>query len=156
MDDIQVHTKQSKKTGFSKAWFGYFIGNWIFGYGEKWSRPLLAGAIVILIFATLFFSYGGINYGSLLVDNPVSAGPRQLAFEAAEYPPIEYHLEDGPPRDWSYAGNCLYFSVVTFTTLGYGDFHPYPKMRLLSATEAVLGAALMAMFIVSLSRKFVR
>jgi hypothetical protein len=33
----------------------------------------------------------------------------------------------------------LYFSVVTFTTLGYGDFQPHPDLRLLAGFEAVLG-----------------
>ncbi|MBN2287649.1 MAG: two pore domain potassium channel family protein [Tissierellales bacterium] len=32
-----------------------------------------------------------------------------------------------------------YFSVVTFTTLGYGDFKPTPLARLFAATEAILG-----------------
>jgi voltage-gated potassium channel Kch len=48
------------------------------------------------------------------------------------------------------------FSVVTFTTLGYGDLQPTPNMRWLSGIEAFLGAALMAMFIVALARKFTR
>lgn len=33
----------------------------------------------------------------------------------------------------------LYFSVVTFTTLGYGDLHPSPALRSLAATEALIG-----------------
>jgi len=53
-------------------------------------------------------------------------------------------------------GNALYFSIVTFTTLGYGDFKPIASMRWLSATEAIFGAVLMALFIVALSRKFSR
>lgn len=35
--------------------------------------------------------------------------------------------------------DCLYFSIVTFTTLGYGDFRPTPECRLFAATEAILG-----------------
>ncbi len=34
---------------------------------------------------------------------------------------------------------ALYFSTVTFTTLGYGDFQPHPDIRLLAALEALLG-----------------
>ncbi len=135
----------------------WIIGRKIFGYGEKSLRPLLVGAIVILFYAAIFFGVGGINYGSLPVNKPVPAEPNQLTFEAAKYPPVEYFSEDELRRDWSYAGNCLYFSVVTFTTLGYGDFQPASGIpRLLSSSEAVLGACLMAMFVVSLSRKFVR
>ncbi|PWE18568.1 hypothetical protein DDZ18_02895 [Marinicauda salina] len=36
-------------------------------------------------------------------------------------------------------GDSLYFSIVTWTTLGYGDFQPDPQLRLLAAVQAVLG-----------------
>jgi hypothetical protein len=32
-----------------------------------------------------------------------------------------------------------YFSVVTWTTLGYGDFQPLPDFRLLAAFQALVG-----------------
>jgi len=52
----------------------------------------------------------------------------------------------------------LYFSIVTFTTLGYGDLHPVPsiEMRLLAGSEAFLGAFLLAYFVVVVSRKIMR
>ena len=54
-------------------------------------------------------------------------------------------------------GKCLYFSAVTFTTLGYGDFQPKPGFfRFVAGTEAAMGAALMALFIVGLARKYTR
>jgi uncharacterized protein YjbI with pentapeptide repeats len=53
---------------------------------------------------------------------------------------------------WTY----LHFSVVTFTTLGYGDFVPEPYMRFLADGEALLGAGLMALFIVALAKKYTR
>ncbi|MEL7459492.1 MAG: ion channel [Pseudomonadota bacterium] len=37
------------------------------------------------------------------------------------------------PRDY------IYFSAVTFSTLGYGDFRPSEPARLIAATQAVLG-----------------
>lgn len=33
----------------------------------------------------------------------------------------------------------LYFSIVTWTTLGYGDLSPVPDIQLLSAVQAILG-----------------
>ena len=48
-----------------------------------------------------------------------------------------YGLERYPPlldRDLA-----IYFSVVTWTTLGYGDFHPSEQIRLLAASQALLG-----------------
>ena len=41
--------------------------------------------------------------------------------------------------DYTTFETSLYFSIVTFTTLGYGDFQPQPDMRLLAATQAILG-----------------
>ncbi len=39
-------------------------------------------------------------------------------------------------------GSCLYFSVVTFTSLGYGDIFPVGWGRALACTEVVLGLSL--------------
>lgn len=38
---------------------------------------------------------------------------------------------------------CLYFSVATLTTLGYGDFAPMPEARAIAAVEAVSGYILL-------------
>ncbi|MFL6843341.1 MAG: potassium channel family protein [Allosphingosinicella sp.] len=35
--------------------------------------------------------------------------------------------------------DCLYFSVVTWTTLGYGDFRPSAAIRMTAAAEALIG-----------------
>ena len=35
--------------------------------------------------------------------------------------------------------DALYFSAVTFTTLGYGDLQPRPETRLAAAFQAVTG-----------------
>jgi hypothetical protein len=37
--------------------------------------------------------------------------------------------------------SALYFSVVTWTTLGYGDFSPPLELRLIAALQALLGYA---------------
>jgi len=52
----------------------------------------------------------------------------------------------------------LYFSTITFTTLGYGDLFPAPDgfCRLVAMTEAVTGGCLMALFIVCLAKRFSR
>ena len=53
--------------------------------------------------------------------------------------------------------SVLYFSIVTFTTLGYGDLLPGSGwMRTVACFEALCGVALMALFIVALARKFTR
>src|SRR6266496_1652169 len=42
---------------------------------------------------------------------------------------------------------CLYFSAITWTTVGYGDFTPSPETRLYAASEALLAYIFMAMLI---------
>jgi hypothetical protein len=37
------------------------------------------------------------------------------------------------------ATDCLYFSITTWTTVGYGDFVPSEKVRLWAASEALIG-----------------
>jgi hypothetical protein len=47
--------------------------------------------------------------------------------------------------------DCLYFSIITWTTVGFGDFVPHTKWaRLLSAVEAVFGYFTMAALIGSM------
>ncbi|MHC5180057.1 MAG: potassium channel family protein [Planctomycetota bacterium] len=52
----------------------------------------------------------------------------------------------------------LYYSTVTFTTLGFGDFYPAADMltRVVTMFEALSGACLMALFVVTLSKRFSR
>lgn len=41
-------------------------------------------------------------------------------------------------------GTCAYFSIVTWTTLGYGDVQPTKPIRLAAALEAICGYFFMA------------
>lgn len=42
---------------------------------------------------------------------------------------------------------ALYFSVTTWTTLGYGDIAPLPDTRLITSIEAILGYITMGLLI---------
>lgn len=100
----------------------------IFGYGERPLRPLVAGALVIAVWTMAYYLLGAVT------------------------PQASSTL---PPRVLGIA-ECLHFSVVTFTTLGYGDLVPETSFRWLADVEALTGAALMAVFVVSLTRKYIR
>jgi len=50
----------------------------------------------------------------------------------------------------------FYFSVVTFTTLGYGDFAPIGWTKYVVICEAFFGMFVMPLFFISLSRKYLR
>jgi len=51
----------------------------------------------------------------------------------------------------------LYFSIVTFSTLGYGDFTPTSgAFQFLAGLEALSGAFMMALFVAVFGRQFMR
>ena len=59
-------------------------------------------------------------------------------------------------RGWDVNFCPWYFSVVTFTTIGYGDYAPLGTLRGVTSLEGFLGLFLMAVFTVSFARKFIR
>ena len=53
--------------------------------------------------------------------------------------------------------NGLYFSVITFSTIGYGDFYPAsPLSRLLVGIESLAGALFIALFVFVIGRRVAR
>jgi hypothetical protein len=50
---------------------------------------------------------------------------------------------------------ALYFSMVTFSTLGYGDVIPLSAFRLLAASEALVGVVLCGLFLFCVGRRSV-
>ena len=51
--------------------------------------------------------------------------------------------------------SCLYFSAITFTTVGYGDLTPHGGFRLVAASEALAGIFLCGLFLFCLGRRSV-
>ena len=46
-------------------------------------------------------------------------------------------------------GNALYFTIITFTTVGYGDIMPLNWMKLVVSLESFLGVFFTASFVVT-------
>ena len=53
---------------------------------------------------------------------------------------------------WDY----IYFSIVTFTTVGFGDLSPkmVPFFQMLVGSEAFVGAFMIGLFVFTLARKY--
>jgi len=49
-----------------------------------------------------------------------------------------------------------YFSIVTATTLGYGDYHPVGVGRAIASVEALFGMFMWAVFLTVFARKYMR
>ena len=45
------------------------------------------------------------------------------------------------------SSETLYFSIVTWTTLGYGDFRPTPAARIFAGAQALLGYIYMGLLV---------
>ncbi|SEC56961.1 ion channel [Pseudomonas anguilliseptica] len=104
------------------------------GYGEKPLNVVLFSIALIVFCGLLYFLVGVQHTGQTL----------GLA------------LERGWLANLDDLGDCLYFSVVTFTTLGYGDITPHGLARPIAAFEAFAGSFTMALFVVVFVKKMTR
>lgn len=111
----------------------FVLGRLLFGYGERPIRVLGAGAVIILSCAIFYKS------------------------EAASFA-FQYGLEKTHSSDHLGFFEGLYYSTVTFTTLGFGDIYPAADTltRTVTMLESLSGACLMALFVVTLSKRFSR
>ena len=53
-------------------------------------------------------------------------------------------------------GEALYFSMVTFATVGYGDYLPMGWARIVAVLEGMSGIFLTPLFLVALTRRYLR
>jgi len=105
------------------------------GYGEKPANVVVFSLIFIIVCAFLYF-FLGIQFNGEL-----------LQFSASSSSVVE-----GIKQFFV----ALYFSVVTFTTLGYGDITPVGVSRVVAAIEAFAGAFTLALFVVVFVKKMTR
>lgn len=104
------------------------------GYGEAPLRIIGLSIFIILICAVLY-SFTGLDYQGTIhsVDS-----------------------SQGISENISLFFSSLYFSVVTFTTLGYGDYNPIGVSRAIAAIEAFTGSFTIALFVVVFVKKMTR
>jgi hypothetical protein len=104
------------------------------GYGERPIRVVMFSVLAILLFGACYFLLGINDNGTLI----------GLSSEHSLLVNLEQFL------------TCCYFSVVTFTTLGYGDLTPLGLSRIFAATEAFIGSFTLALFVVVFVKKMTR
>lgn len=115
-------------------------------YYTSWERTLLTMGLIIMLFFLLYCFFP-----NLLVCKDIQLSSKSL-FVAI----FEMHKESTWDISFliSKFGNILYFTIITFTTVGYGDIIPVSWMKLIVSLESFLGVFFTASFVVSLSRRF--
>ena len=104
------------------------------GYGEAPLRIIGLSMAIILVCA-IIYAFTGLSY-----QDSVQAVSAKQTFE----------------HNLSLFASSLYYSVVTFTTLGYGDFTPVGVSRAIAAFEAFTGSFTIALFVVVFVKKMTR
>ena len=103
-------------------------------YGESPPRVIGASILLNLLCAVIYFIVGVKGPGGeVVLDAQADVATNAMAFF-----------------------NCVYYSIVTFTTLGYGDITPIGIARPLAAVQAFTGAFMMAMFVAVFGKKMTR
>ena len=133
--------------GNFKNWIISAFWNMIYGYGERPWNVVKTSVVIIIIFA-LSFSLIGIGKPEII--ELKGTGIYQNSGNVVDLA-IKGFSENSEIRNFP---DSLYFSLITFTTLGYGDFRPLEGLgRILAGSEAFLGAIMMALFVYTFARK---
>lgn len=112
---------------------------WVMRYGTDPWNVVGSSLVIILICALLYPFTGGIME---------TAGREVLNYE------LRNLTEISPRRLLAVFLTSLYFSVITFGTLGYGDIQPVGGWaRALASVESLLGALLLALLVYVLARQ---
>lgn len=128
-----VHRRRVYESGAYGRWLGKWVSRLVVLYGESWRRLVATGALVVFGFALLYPVGGWLE---------PTGGPR-LTYGRIAADPLAF-------------GEGLYFSAVTFVTLGIGDLHPVGLGRMLAAIEALVGATLLVLLVYVFARRGTR
>ena len=115
-------------------------------YYTSWERTLLSMGLILVTFFIVYCIFP-----NLLIYKDTIISSKSLfrtIFEMCETSTLDINFLV------SKFGNALYFTIITFTTVGYGDIMPLNWMKLVVSLESFLGVFFTASFVVTLSRRF--
>lgn len=136
----------------------WLILKWLIGYGMYARRSVQNGFGMVLLFAGIYYvstEYWP-NWGKVAGSDGVTILEEITPSEIEEARKAQRSPTPQQVSSFVAMRRCIYFSVVTFTTLGYGDYHPERNLQIVSSVEVILGAIMIAMITVVFARKFLR
>jgi hypothetical protein len=115
-----------------------FLSYYVCGYGEKPYRTF-SFSLIIAIFCAILYMFTGLQGEEGLILYGFNIGAKGIKILI---------------RDFIY---CFHFSLVTFSTVGYGDLVPYGIMStIISSIEIILGVLMIGIWTSTLVRKMTR
>lgn len=129
--EMVMSRKQFPRYSFNRLWSKLMSVST--GYGEKPHRIIGFSAALILLCATIFTCLG-------------------LHHATGQF--HQYSSNASLAENLGVFYNALYFSVVTFTTLGYGDFTPVGIGKMFAIAEAYSGAFCISLFSISTYKRY--
>ena len=114
---------------WSVKWISSYMYDLICGYGEKPRNIIISWIVVILFFAVVYLFPRGLIYNG---NSDISDSFLAKSFYS------------------------LYFSVITFATLGQNEFEPTGYMRPFVMIETLIGILMITLFVLVLGRKMMR
>jgi len=139
----RLKRREARDEGKRGTWIHLTVSELLMGYGESFKRVLIS-AVVVIGTATLLYPWLGVR--------PTGEDSAKLTYPAlTPDAPIQFATE--LVDTLLTAG---YFSVLTFTTLGFGDLRPVGFGRVIATAEAGFGVTLFALFVFVLGRRATR
>jgi voltage-gated potassium channel Kch len=154
------------------VWGDFIVLYGMLGYGVRVLRVLATAGVLIVLFALIYYLTSAFypQHGVILQADPGTTLSRNAftgkLYDEEETVPSGAATGTSParplagnPRAWQSGiaiQTALYFSTVTFTTLGYGDYRPEGRLQAVAAVEVSLGAVLIALLTVVFARRFLR
>jgi hypothetical protein len=124
----------SKIFAYPKYYFQNYIFDFVGRYGTAPTRVLFNAVFTVFVFGIIYYlstryihAFGSIE----------STLPQNLN-----------HVQEF----W----NSIYYSAITFFTIGYGEYFPHGPLKFVAALEGFSGVFLMSYFTVAFVRKILR
>ena len=145
-DLLKEKFHESKKAGSLIAWIGMSFFEYYLAYFCKWKHLAFRTIPFTIVFFAMCYAFAFDQIKNL------SVTAEMQILSVASYPLvfIEHYVE--------LLLQALYFSLVTFVTIGYGDCHPTADgwVRFVAGFEGLLGVILISFLTVVITRRYVK
>lgn len=123
-----------KFMAYPKYYFQNYIFDFVGRYGTAPTRVLANAVITVFVFGLIYYLSTTYLQGLGTIESTL---PQNLN-----------HFQEF----W----NSIYYSAITFFTIGYGDYFPHGPLKFVAALEGFSGVFLMSYFTVAFVRKILR